>query len=182
MDKIALKFNIYKPFGNLIRPKHVYIFVRDIDNKTLLGSKPRFYPAKLYRFLGGGLDDLDYKSAAIKEMKEETYVETLNKDYIDVVKFDINAIDIDKKEYEVEYYIVLYIPKIENARAGDDVEEIVHLTEEQYFENIKNWYNVPKGTFISDNETNTRFDWYDYGQIYGKVHELSYKIVMEKLT
>jgi len=181
MKSLILNISINKPFGNLFRKETVLIACKTEKNTYLFGEKKGFYPKGISRLIGGGVEKSDSspKKAAILEIQEETNYKPKNKELISLGTVLIVATDNKKNKYNHKIYIYfLEIHSKIKLKAQDDLTGITELNIKQFEKLIGKYNNLSKENI--GKEGGLEFSWYDYGQVYGPVHQFVFDLIKKK--
>lgn len=174
MNSHLIKLSIDKPFGNLYRKDTILIIIRDENGNFLFGNKPDYYPIGITRLFGGGVKQGEsIKKAALREISEELSININIDDLIDLPSIKVRAIDSLSRHYAMNTHLFFYQLKSgERINAGDDVKSIAYLTKEEVNALVIRYKSLPKNLWREqDGES---YSWYDYGQLYGYVHEMAF--------
>jgi 8-oxo-dGTP pyrophosphatase MutT (NUDIX family) len=159
---------IAEPFGNLkYRNRTALILLKDSQGRFILGTSG-FYPDGIVRMIGGGIDEgEELIVGAIREIKEEIGISATPEELVELAMISISG------EYKGETYTtIIYVYFLDSDEddylAGDDVTEIIRLTEEQYRDLVKRFFALDSAS------------WRDYGQVYGFVHQVALEEYLEK--
>jgi len=150
----------------------VLVVCRTADGRVVVGAKPSEYPPKIYRLLGGGIHaDETPEKGAVRELKEEldTFVDP--QDLIKLATFNIKGV-AQHVTYQMKTH-VYYAPvniDADNLRAGDDVEGLAFLTDEEFDDLVQRYMAVPEGAMYK--KGNWQHSWYDFCQVYGIRHQI----------
>ena len=176
MQTFTNKITLHSVFGNLIRPQHVLIILRDNQGNYLLGVKPDFYPAGIYRFPGGGVEANESPQQAVRrEFQEEIGIKPVANDIKLLAQIVTRGI-WDKQTFKNTTYLFEYrLKPTDKLTPGDDItalkihsrEELVKLIDAYRSLGLDDWY-------IENNEK--LHNWFDYGQMYAYIHEVALKI------
>jgi len=171
MQILNFPIQIQKPFGNLYRKATVNLIVKDPDGNFLLGAK-KWYPDGIVRLLGGGINDgEDVLVAARRELKEETGLDISENKFQLVAQVNVKATSEDGNDYLTTIYLAKVLQAISDYTAADDVDGVVALSEKAMNRLIDGYMNLSKE--IVSLEDKDPFAWYDYGQVYAKLHQLA---------
>jgi len=170
MRIVKINITVDEPFGNLFRKRCVLIAAANSKNKILLGNKKNFFPPKIARLLGGGVDEGEnLLAAASRELFEEINIKVPRKNLKEIIKFEINAIDKRGRKYcNITH---LYYANIgdKNHHSSDEVDSVVLLGIKDIEELAETYFTLPKTLWYKGEEG--EFCWYDYGQVYGVIHK-----------
>ncbi len=162
------KVVINNPIGNLYRKSHVLILVVNKEGNFVLGKKKDFYPNRIARMLGGGInEDEDSIHSAKREIQEELMIS------ISLASFKPLGVVITKdvtKEGDMEMQTWIYsvgIPDSSKIKPSDDISGIQIFTPERYILLVEEMTNL-SGEFITDKFS---FFWSDWGKIYAPIHK-----------
>jgi 8-oxo-dGTP pyrophosphatase MutT (NUDIX family) len=170
MKTITLNISVDKPFGNLYRKECVLIAVFDHNNRLLLGEKPSFYPPYIARLLGGGVDkDEASDEAALRELAEELNVTVSRENLKEIATITVNATDSTGNSYTSTTYLYSVSIGDEKYEAGDDVKYITSYNQNELAELIDNYKKLHRALWYKGAEG--EFSWYDYSQVYSRIHE-----------
>ena len=173
VPNVTLNITVESPFGNLYRKQHVLIVCVTPDNKVLLGRESNFYPEGIFRFIGGGVekDDSSFISAARREAKEELDISRDETNFKPIFVIHTNAVDNKGVHYTLDTHIfLLHLQDLQSVHAGDDIDELVMLTFDEVKQLSHQYKALSKDDYKKDGDLT--FSWYDYGQLYGPIHEL----------
>ncbi len=177
MDTYDINIEVIEAFGNLHRKRHTLIAVKDSNGNILTGAKPLFFPPGITRLLGGGIDDgEDVESATVRELHEELGVAVKADQLSLLAKFNVHATDQAGKTFDNETY--LYGINIGDMayRPGDDVKQIVALSQDELYELAEAFENLSANLWYRGEEGD--FSWKDYGKLYSKIH----RVVADKMS
>lgn len=163
---------VAEPFGNLkFRDRTVLILCRDSKGNFLLGAKRTYFPERIVRMLGGGVDDGETVAGAAKrEVREEMGIDIEGSELIEMAE-----VKVEGKFRDQTYSHSIFICFLDSAKddylAGDDVEEIVKYSEADFRDLIRRYSELNDDNhFIDGDQT---FSWGDYGKVYGFVHQVA---------
>jgi 8-oxo-dGTP pyrophosphatase MutT (NUDIX family) len=172
MNEYNLDINIVSPFGNLYRKKLALIAVQDLEGNILVGVKPHFYPAEIYRLVGGGVDENEEPiEGAKRELSEELGVDARLEDLIPLLQVNVHATDENGKVYENSNFIYFYKLKDNNYKAGDDTKFAIKLSVDGLYNLGEKYENLSEDAWFR-NEME-QYNWKDYGKVYGPIHKLT---------
>jgi 8-oxo-dGTP pyrophosphatase MutT (NUDIX family) len=165
------------PLGNFSRKATTLILIEDTRNNYLFGEKSNFYPLGILRLIGGGLDPHEEPaSGAIRELFEETGLTINDKNLDKIATITINATTTSgEKTTDIHLYYLKLNPN-QNPHHADDISAIVPLTKTEFKDLINNFHNLT-GTHSNQN---SNFEWADYGQIFGYIHQIAYDYIDSK--
>ncbi len=172
METINLDIKIKSPFGNLYRKKLALIAIQDLEGNILVGAKPHFYPAGIYRLIGGGVDENeDPIVGAQRELKEEMDVDANIDNLEPLLQVNVRATDENGKVYENSNFIYLYKLKDNNYQAGDDTKYVIKLSIDELNKLGEKYESLSEDDWFR-NEME-QYNWNDYGKVYGPIHKLT---------
>ena len=155
------------------RGKHVLILLRNVQKKFILGTK-KHYPEGISRLVGGGMEgDEDPLLAAQRELEEETHYKAPLEDLkpLAEVQTTFTPTANSKEEKPILFVTYLFFLDIgdQSLKASDDLDGLAELPESEYLQLIANFYQLSK-----EQRPGQSFRWYDYGQLYGRIHQLAF--------
>lgn len=155
------------------RGQHTLVLLQHPNGKFLLGMKD-FYPQDISRLLGGGMEaGEEPTSAAIREIHEEMGIE-LNEEQLDeIAEIRMNLTeDKDKKKKTTLFTTYLFFAKVKKSQLpyipNDDIQAVAELTFTELQQLVQRFLDLPK-----EIEPGKEFSWGDYGQIYGRIHQVA---------
>jgi 8-oxo-dGTP pyrophosphatase MutT (NUDIX family) len=149
------------------RSKHVLIVIQDTEGKYILGSK-NVYPPGIYRFVGGGVEKEEtFMRAAARELFEELRIGTQHDELHEIAEVIAHIRDAEEKTYEFNTHIFFFKLKEHRMLPSSDLADIERLTEPEMLHMIDAYRMLS-----SKVNHNVGFSWYDYGQLYGKIHQI----------
>lgn len=160
------------------RGRHALIVVKNAEGKFLLGAKD-IYPAGIYRFVGGGIDDQeDPGIGAAREVEEELQVRPALGEIKSLAKITAEVKN-DTEQVTFETFLFFFDLGNRPATASDDIQSLVYLTKHEVLELADRYQKlsadlVNVGKSASDTAS---FRWSDYGQFYGEVHRIAMELV-----
>ncbi len=161
---------VAEAFHNLrYRDRTVLILCRDRSGKYILGTKKGVYPKGICRMIGGGLDKNEKViEGAIREINEELGLFVNPEELIELIKIKVTGI-YNNKTYKTEVFVYFLNSEKDDYLAGDDVSEIIRLSEKEYKNLVKRFYDLKSDDFF--NQKGDEFSWGDYGKVYGFIHQ-----------
>lgn len=177
--QIDFKFDLFaNPFDNLkYRDRTTLILSRDGNGKLLLGASDQ-YPSGIVRMIGGGVDkEEDVLMAAIREVKEETGADITSEELVELVAINLEG-TFSEANYKHTISVYFLNSTKDNLLAGDDVSEIVAMTEDEYRGLVANMRSL-KADHMSSTEESA-YSWGDFGKVYGFVHEVALDEALSK--
>ncbi len=156
----------------MTRKRHVLILLEDKNHRYILGHK-KMYPKGISRMIGGGVDPHEtFFNAAKREVYEELRYFVPRQDLLELAEVHAKITDAEGQTYT--FNTAIYSAHLDRQPLfpGDDLDGIVRLSEPEYLRLIQRYRNLPKEI---DPEFN--FAWYDYGQLYGPIHQLAWEAV-----
>ncbi len=172
MDIHNIKIKVESAFGNLYRKRLCLIVVRDLVGNILVGSKPNFYPAGIYRMIGGGVDENENPVVGTqRELKEELGIDADIKDLNLLLQVDVNAIDAQERIFNNSNFIYFYQLKDNNYKAGDDIKSVIKLTINELYMLGEKYETLSEDDWFKNEMEN--YNWKDYGKVYGPIHKLT---------
>lgn len=168
--------NLHAIFGNMYRPKHVLIVLRDIKGNYLLGAKPDFYPQNIFRLIGGGIDKGETPlNAAIREIKEELQIDVTSKDLKPLAKVETSGTFENKLVKNNTYIFEYLIGDINVLKPSDDIAyletmspyDVKNLIQRYKELSNDNWYEAEDGY---------KHCWSDYGEMYSFIHQIALEL------
>jgi 8-oxo-dGTP pyrophosphatase MutT (NUDIX family) len=151
------------------RGRHVLILVHNGKGHFLLGEK-HIYPEGIVRMVGGGVEgDEIWEVAAAREVQEELGV-TVEPSALTPLA-EITA-HIRVAEREVTFTTCLFewvTDDLSQFKGSDDLDGLRILNMDEMVELIGRYGQLSK-------EIEDDFCWYDYGQLYGRVHQLALEL------
>jgi 8-oxo-dGTP pyrophosphatase MutT (NUDIX family) len=152
------------------RHQHVLILLQNAAGNYLLGAKD-IYPENIVRMVGGGMEesDTDPTLAAQRELHEETGLTATPADLkpISTITADLTETTTNSQT-TFTTYLFSYNTGTQSLTPSDDLDGIVELTPDQLRELITRYEQLPK-----EIDPTYGFAWYDYGQIYGRIHQIA---------
>lgn len=172
MKQISINIKVVNPFGNLYRDRTVLVVVKNSKGKYLLGAKEGSYPEGICRLLGGGVDSGEnILDAAIRELKEELNLSFSSEQLEPYADILVKAIDENGINYSTCVSLVKLKIPVDQYSAGDDVTKVVELSKEEVIELIGRYNSLSSDSWFERGRE--RFNWADYGKLYGPVHEIA---------
>lgn len=166
------KITLHAVFGNMHRPKHVLLVIRNSEGKFLLGEKPHFYPPQIYRLVGGGIDgDETPIEAAIRESMEELQIQVDESELNELAVIKTKGNFEGKTYTNTTYMYELKINDIESLIPGDDITGLKHLTREEVEELIQRYKDLSTDDWF-ESDDGYKHCWSDYGEMYSYVHQI----------
>lgn len=149
------------------------IVLIDPEGNYLLGSKPKFYPAGIYRLVGGGVeDDENHTNAAAREFEEELGVQP-NIENLQPIVIIYTINNFHDNQYKNTTYLFEYqLNPSEELQAGDDIEELVKHSPNQLKELIAKYNSISAENWYEENGKRIH-NWHDYGKMYGFIHQVA---------
>lgn len=151
------------------RGRHALIMLQDAEGRFLLSEKKR-YPKGIKRFVGGGLDQKeDAAAGAARELAEETGLQIKPAQLKPLAEIEAHLVDGADTRLTFTTYLFYYQLSVDqHIKAQDDIDGVAQLTEEQYYQLLHAYEQLPKTV-----DDTFGFAWYDYGQLYGFIHRLA---------
>lgn len=174
MNEYHLSLSVTKPFRNLTRKRHALIACENDKGEFLLGIKTAYLPG-ISRLVGGGIDtNEDALRGAHRELTEELQINIHENELIALAEINAEVTDEKKQHYELTTY--LYYANIQDreVRPSDDVEQIDYRTLEGLRELSEQYLHIQPQTYRMK-ENLIKFDWHDYGKLYGPIHRIAYE-------
>lgn len=151
------------------RDRHALILLQNAAGNFLLGAK-EIYPQNIYRMVGGGIEvGEESLPAAARELQEETGL-TLPPDQLKHLSTITAEIDELRTGKHYTFVTDLFFANIGNQTLtpSDDIQGIQEVSPKEMQALIERYYELP--TTI---EKGNDFAWYDYGQLYGTIHQIA---------
>ncbi|MES2952936.1 MAG: NUDIX hydrolase [Patescibacteria group bacterium] len=179
MKKVVLNFEIDRPFGNLLRPRHALIACRDSDGFFILGKKDS-YPG-FSRFAGGGVDEGEEpRHAAARELEEELGVCLPESDFVELFEIEAHAKGLED-EYRTQIFVYFVELQTNEVVPQDDLDGIERLRLAQFPDLVKKYESFsPDFRSSGGNKGDDGFRWLDYGKLYGPVHRIAHDEIVER--
>ncbi|MGL4759237.1 MAG: NUDIX hydrolase [Patescibacteria group bacterium] len=166
MKTINKKFQLESFFGNFYRKAITLILIFDDSNNYYLGEKD-FYPANIYRMVGGGLDKDEVPTiGAVRELEEETGLVVNTDELLPLIEFKLEGNTKIETKYSIVYVYAYKLKGGETLKANDDLSGIRKL-DQSGLEKLINEYKMLNTHFEKGSE---RFSWKDYGAVYSMIH------------
>lgn len=151
------------------RKHHVLVLLRNAQGKFVLGSKT-LYPDQIYRMVGGGIEEGEAAPpAAARELFEETGLELSPNELKPLTTI---TAEIEERSTGQHYTFVteLFLADVgtQQLHPSDDIQALQELTTEQLQDLIRRYSQLPR-----EIDHDKGFAWYDYGQLYGAVHQIA---------
>lgn len=163
------------PFDNLYRGRHVLVACLDANGNYVLGAKDE-YPTGIYRFIGGGIDNLEYPEiAATRELQEEVGREFGINQLLPIAAIRLLAHAPDNVPHQLVTFLYSVYIADSVLHAGDDVSSLVTLTPPKMVQLVQRYREVatsPTPVYHSGK------DWRSFAYFYGFVHMLA----LEKIS
>lgn len=177
MQEFSFHIDIDKPFGNLKISDHVLLALLTTDQKLIV-SRKHSYPTNIWRLLGGKPDKKEsLANTAKRELAEESGLILPNSRIEYLAAIHGQATDYGQNDYELTTHLYLVkLTKNEIPQAQDDVDEITALSFDQFESLIKAYQDLSPNSWIYKNG-HKKFSWYDYGQYYSRVHQITLNLV-----
>ncbi len=155
------------------RGKHVLILLRNSQKKFILGTK-KHYPEGISRLVGGGMEgDEDPLFAAQRELEEETHYKAPLDDLKALAEIQSELTLSNSSNTQKPFLFTTYLFFLDigdqSLKASDDLDGLAELSESEYLQLIANFYQLSK-----EQRPGQSFRWYDYGQLYGRIHQLAF--------
>jgi len=176
------EYNIHlvaEPFENLkYRDRTALILCRDGKGNYILGASDQ-YPEGIVRMVGGGIDTSEtVAEGAMRELSEEIGVTVEPKEMIELAEVYVTG-DYNGKQYKHRVFVYFFNSKKDDYLAGDDVDDVVSLSEKEYRELVQTFLHL-KDDYLYDNQKGTIYSWGDYGKVYGFVHQVALDEVLDR--
>lgn len=176
--KYRLKVKITKPFGNLLRKKHVLVVLKNENGQYVLGSK-KIYPIGIFRFVGGGHEGTEKLiETAKREVFEEIGLKLKKSQLIALAEIEILASDLYKKTHRCLTYLFFAEIKNELLVAGGDLDKIKKLRKLDLERLIERYDRIDSSLWFRSDQ-GFEFAWRDYGKVYGPIHQIGIKRIAE---
>lgn len=166
---LNLTMDIVPPVAK--RGRHALILLENNHGKYLLGSKD-IYPENVYRMIGGGIEDgEDALPAAARELFEETGLD-LPPDQLKHLNTITAQMDEASTGKHFTFVTYLYYVNVGNQKLtpSDDIQGLKEMTRSDIELLITEYQQLPK---TIDTSEDSNFSWYDYGQLYGAIHQIA---------
>lgn len=165
---ITHEITINHPIKNLLRGKHVLILCKNNTWEYFLANKANYYPNGISRMIWWGIEwDESPVIAAIRELKEETWIQVLESELKELVTVKTIA-QTNQWKLEMISYIFWYILKPGQVLyPHDDISNIVKLSYDEFIALISHMENLSWELETEENPIN-RTEW---GKIYGFIHQ-----------
>jgi 8-oxo-dGTP pyrophosphatase MutT (NUDIX family) len=177
-----LEYNVAREtFGNLrFERETALVACRTTDGDILVGAKPAEYPDQIYRFVGGGINTFETPAeGALRELDEELHLQLRPEDLVELAMFDVKG-TAPCGTYRMKVHLFYIVIDKNAVKPGSDVEELIYLKDNEFDELVNRFKAIPKDSIYSDGSW--RHSWYDFGQVYGEIHDLSHhEMLMRKL-
>ena|SRR5579859_1786011 len=170
MKIFTIHLNVKKIPPIAERGRHVLILLQDVSDHYILGTK-KMYPRGIVRFVGGGVEKHEtFLQAARRELYEELKISCGLKEPHELVQIIAHLTDHEgKKAYFVTTVYFLELG-LRGVLPASDLNGVVRFTDEQFQNLIDHYHQL--STRI---DPELHFAWYDYGQLYGFIHEVAWR-------
>lgn len=164
---------LHAVFGNMYRPKHVLLVIRDSEAKYLVGEKPDFHPPQIYRFVGGGVDEHETPvKAAVREAMEELQLKVDESELNPLAAVKTTGTHEGKTYTNTTYLYELNVRDIESLIPSDDITGLKHLTREEVEKLIQRYKDL-SSEYWYESEDGYKHCWSDYGEMYAYIHQIA---------
>jgi 8-oxo-dGTP pyrophosphatase MutT (NUDIX family) len=172
MQTYTLNYNFTHLPSVLKRGRHALIAIQDNQGKIVLGGKDT-YPPGIYRLAGGGIDKgEDPAQGAAREVEEELGIITNSNQLKQLALIKLNLEErISNKTYFFQTYLY-HLKTNQPLHPADDLDEIKHFTQKEIKDLIRRYYMLSDQLIAINDDWDHAFRWSDYGQVYGKIHEI----------
>jgi ADP-ribose pyrophosphatase YjhB (NUDIX family) len=174
VSDISLHLKVEKPFGALLHKRQVFIAVFTPSGKLILCRNSYYYPQGMYRLVGGEITDKESPAeAAMRQLEVELGLSMREADL-----FELDSVDADAEDVLGQTYLVttslfaVTLPKGAVVEAGEDIDELKEFTQGELEELVYRFKRFPRTMWRMDESGQKRYRWYDYGQLYGPIHEV----------
>jgi 8-oxo-dGTP pyrophosphatase MutT (NUDIX family) len=159
-------------FGNMYRPRHVLLVLRDPAGHYLLGVKPEFYPPGIVRFVGGGVDEAETPEQAMaREIKEELSISVPVEGLIPIAQVITQGSFEGRHLTNTTFLFEHTINDISQLHPGDDVAALETLDRSQLQALVERYRNLDiHQWYVKDDY---KHNWHDYGEMYAFIHQIA---------
>ena len=180
----TLTLDIEIPITNMVRENkqvgHVMIAIADHEGRIILGGKPSLFPPGIIRFVGGGVDeDETPQHAACRELSEELGIVLSEEQLLPLAIVAITGVTPETSYPLTEYLFYAKVPQGQQIKAGDDVETIEAIRLDELPALVER-YRTLDPTLRSNEWDRYPYRCLDYGNIYGRVHEIAYEEIRKR--
>jgi 8-oxo-dGTP pyrophosphatase MutT (NUDIX family) len=162
---------LHAVLGNLLRPRHALIVLRDTKGNYLLGSKPKLYPEHIFRLIGGGIDDSENPiEGAVREIQEELQLQVTSENLTPIAEI-ITTGTLENTVYKNTTYLYeLVVKDIERLVPSDDIEALESMNRDELQALIERYKNLSH-EFRYKTDDGYGHCWGDYGEMYSFIHQ-----------
>ncbi len=159
-------------FGNMARPRHVLLVIKDKQGRYLLGAKPELYPPGIYRFSGGGVEQNERPlQAALREAQEELGLSLRENQLTPIAEIITQATFQDKQLQNRTTLFLLALDDSQTIVPGDDIAYLQPHTPQELQALIQRYRSFPPDEVSQDGDY--QVFWQDYGAMYAFIHQVA---------
>ncbi len=157
------------------RGQHVLVLLEDGNHDFVLGQKD-IYPPNICRMVGGGVENGETSlKAASREVLEELGIGIPEEKFKHIGQVIFRISDRDENVYLFTTNIYWARLSEEGLIPSSDLNGIVRLEPAQMEALVERYALLPKKI-----DPLLKFSWFDYGQIYGPIHQIALQAVYKK--